>query len=152
VRAVRDTGGRFLKRQEKTGLWFEIGDNSAREKAGQALRQRATEMRKILFDSGQFQQQAKKKVKGKQPLLQQQIMVSLGPAMSYAAFNPMLAAPGIPITMNPQYDVNKGNFPPPLAGVHPMNPNDHNDQLSQSYMKVALLKGETTNGFPPKGA
>ena len=49
VRAIRENNGRFLKRDEKTGLFFEIGDVNAREKAGQALRQRAPEMRKILF-------------------------------------------------------------------------------------------------------
>lgn len=40
-----------MKRDEKTGLWFEIGDDAAREKTSQALRQRAPEMRKILFDT-----------------------------------------------------------------------------------------------------
>jgi hypothetical protein len=32
-------------------LWFEIGDDAAREKTSQALRQRAPEMRKLLFDT-----------------------------------------------------------------------------------------------------
>jgi len=51
VRSIRGTGGKFLKKDEKTGLWFEIGDDAAREKTSQALRQRAPEMRKLLFDS-----------------------------------------------------------------------------------------------------
>lgn len=49
VRTIRETGGRFLKRDEKAGLWFEIGDDGAREKTSQALRQRAPEMRRLLF-------------------------------------------------------------------------------------------------------
>jgi hypothetical protein len=40
-----------LKRDEKSGLWFEVGDDAAREKTSQALRQRAPEMRKILFET-----------------------------------------------------------------------------------------------------
>ena len=44
----RKYGGRFLKR-ESDGLWYEIGDDRAQEKVGQAFRQKAPEMRKILF-------------------------------------------------------------------------------------------------------
>lgn len=32
VRSIRDANGRFLRKDEKTGLWFEIGDDAAREK------------------------------------------------------------------------------------------------------------------------
>lgn len=51
VRAIRESGGRFLKKGNKSNLWYEIGDDAAREKTSQALRQRAPEMRKLLFDS-----------------------------------------------------------------------------------------------------
>merc|ERR1712154_669863 len=51
VSAIRQRNGRFLKNDEKSGLWFEIGDDAAREKTSQALRQRAPEMRKLLFDT-----------------------------------------------------------------------------------------------------
>lgn len=50
VRSVRERNGRFLKKIEKTGLWVEIGDDLAREKTSQALRQRAPEYRKQLFE------------------------------------------------------------------------------------------------------
>ena len=53
VKTIRASKGRFLKRDEKSGLWFEIGDDAAREKTSQALRQRAPEMRKLLFDTEQ---------------------------------------------------------------------------------------------------
>jgi hypothetical protein len=49
VKAIRDRNGRFLKKVEKTGLWYEIGDAAAREKTSQALRQRAPEYRRQLF-------------------------------------------------------------------------------------------------------
>lgn len=51
VRAIRESGGRFLKKGNKSDSWYEIGDDAAREKTSQALRQRAPEMRKLLFDS-----------------------------------------------------------------------------------------------------
>lgn len=57
VRTIRENNGRFLKKDEKRGLWLEIGDDSAREKTSQALRQRAPEMRKILFEDEQRNQQ-----------------------------------------------------------------------------------------------
>jgi hypothetical protein len=50
VRKIRENNGRFLKKNQKSsGLWFEIGDDAAREKTSQALRQRAPEIRKLLF-------------------------------------------------------------------------------------------------------
>ncbi|KAL3790325.1 hypothetical protein ACHAWO_010335 [Cyclotella atomus] len=55
VRTIREMNGRFLKKDEKLGLWFEIGDDGAREKTSQALRQRAPEMKKILFEDEQRQ-------------------------------------------------------------------------------------------------
>jgi hypothetical protein len=33
--------GRFLKLDEKTGMWFDVGDKKAREKTSQALREKA---------------------------------------------------------------------------------------------------------------
>jgi hypothetical protein len=30
VRQIRATGGKFTKKDEKTGLWFEVGDDAAR--------------------------------------------------------------------------------------------------------------------------
>lgn len=37
--------GRFLKMDEKTGLWNDVGDKKAREKTSQALRERAPQIR-----------------------------------------------------------------------------------------------------------
>lgn len=38
--------GRFLKLDEKTGLWQDVGDKKAREKTSQALREKAPEIRR----------------------------------------------------------------------------------------------------------
>ena len=38
--------GRFLKLDEKTGLWNDVGDKKAREKTSQALREKAPLIRK----------------------------------------------------------------------------------------------------------
>lgn len=70
--------GRFLKKDEKLGLWFEIGDDGAREKTSQALRQRAPEMRKILFEDEQRQQVAQQEA-----MMQRQFMMQGG-------MNPMM--------------------------------------------------------------
>ena len=44
VQMIRQSGGRFL-RKDKDGLYYDIGDESAREKTSQALRHRTFEMR-----------------------------------------------------------------------------------------------------------
>ena len=48
VRAVRNQNppGRFLQKDEKNGLWYDIGDQKAREKTSQALREGAPEIRR----------------------------------------------------------------------------------------------------------
>jgi hypothetical protein len=71
VRTIREMNGRFLKKDEK-GLWFEIGDDGAREKTSQALRQRAPEMKKILFEDEQrMQQQQAQEVMMQRNMMQQ---------------------------------------------------------------------------------
>mmetsp|Transcript_25249 Transcript_25249/g.35604 ORF Transcript_25249/g.35604 Transcript_25249/m.35604 type:complete len:652 (+) Transcript_25249:309-2264(+) len=48
VRAVRaqNPPGRFLQKNERTGLWYDIGDQKAREKTSQALREGAPDIRR----------------------------------------------------------------------------------------------------------
>jgi len=51
VTEIRNRNGRFLKKDEKLGLWFEIGDDLAREKTSQALRQRAPDhLRRLMVE------------------------------------------------------------------------------------------------------
>jgi hypothetical protein len=54
VKEVRSRGGRFLRKNDKDNLYYEIGDANAREKTSQALRQRAPEIRKMMFEHHQF--------------------------------------------------------------------------------------------------
>lgn len=44
--------GRFLQKNDSTNLWFDIGDQKAREKTSQALREGAPEIRKVLGVEG----------------------------------------------------------------------------------------------------
>eukprot|EP00554_Chaetoceros_debilis_P008845 CAMPEP_0194102466 /NCGR_PEP_ID=MMETSP0150-20130528/3068_1 /TAXON_ID=122233 /ORGANISM="Chaetoceros debilis, Strain MM31A-1" /LENGTH=826 /DNA_ID=CAMNT_0038789429 /DNA_START=215 /DNA_END=2695 /DNA_ORIENTATION=- len=50
VQTIRqlDPSGRFLKQDKASGKWIEIGDERARKKAGQAMREKADETRKEL--------------------------------------------------------------------------------------------------------
>ena len=47
VRAIRngDPPGRFLRKDEKTQKWYDIGDKKAAEKTSQALREKANEVK-----------------------------------------------------------------------------------------------------------
>ena len=50
VQSIRNLNppGRFLQRDEQTGLWYDIGDQKAREKTSQALREGAPDIRKTI--------------------------------------------------------------------------------------------------------
>jgi hypothetical protein len=50
VSKVRARQGRFLKKNEEKGTWYEIGDDLAREKTSQALRQKAPDFRRQMAD------------------------------------------------------------------------------------------------------
>lgn len=81
VRSIRENNGRFLKKDEKSGLWFEIGDDAAREKTSQALRQRAPEMRKLLFDTEREEARAA----AQEHLRQQRMLMGMPPDMQNAS-------------------------------------------------------------------
>lgn len=139
VRSIRDGNGRFLRKDEKTGLWFEIGDDAAREKTSQALRQRAPEMRKLLFDT----EREEARSAAEDHLRQQRIMMGMPPD----------APPGMPPGMppmppmayaNPAYFqamVANGGKPP---GVPPTAP----DQNYQQAMFQAAMMNNNMNRYP----
>lgn len=105
VRAVREANGRFLRKDDVTGLWFEIGDDAAREKTSQALRQRAPEMRKLLFDTERDEARAV----AEEHMRQQRMMMGLDASGSNGAnpppamqMPPGMASPAMfPPGMNP---------------------------------------------------
>lgn len=90
VRSVRENNGRFLKKDEKTGSWFEVGDDAAREKTSQALRQRAPEMRKLLFDTEREEARAA----AEEQLRQQRMMMAGNVPMAPGMHNGMAMGPG----------------------------------------------------------
>lgn len=52
VSAVREAGGRFLKQDERTHAYHDIGDTKAKEKTQQALREGQKEIRQQLYERG----------------------------------------------------------------------------------------------------
>lgn len=51
--------GRFLKLDESSGLWYDVGDRKAREKTSQALREKAPQLRKQQNEIDEETQQTK---------------------------------------------------------------------------------------------
>eukprot|EP00571_Detonula_confervacea_P017658 CAMPEP_0172312572 /NCGR_PEP_ID=MMETSP1058-20130122/17977_1 /TAXON_ID=83371 /ORGANISM="Detonula confervacea, Strain CCMP 353" /LENGTH=426 /DNA_ID=CAMNT_0013026073 /DNA_START=130 /DNA_END=1410 /DNA_ORIENTATION=- len=125
VRTIREMNGRFLKKDEKLGLWFEIGDDGAREKTSQALRQRAPEMRKILFEDEQRQQQHQQQ----EMMMQRQQLMGMGQMGQGMGGNFGQMNPAAAVSMGG----NMGNFNPGMgnpAGAQGGN----NSELSQSLI------------------
>lgn len=54
VDAVRELGGRFLLLDDNTGMYNDIGDQKAKEKTSQALREGQTSIRKRLLQNGEM--------------------------------------------------------------------------------------------------
>jgi len=125
VRTIREMNGRFLKKDEKLGLWFEIGDDGAREKTSQALRQRAPEMRKILFEDEQRQQQQH------QDVIQRHQLMSMGQGMQGMGGNFPQMGP-VAASMNG----NMGNFAASMGANQASGSNNgnNNDDISQSLL------------------
>lgn len=90
-----------LTRYLPSGQWFEIGDDAAREKTSQALRQRAPEMRKILFDTER--EEARVATESQMRQQQQQRMMGAGMAspQNGAGVLPAMASGIPPMAMHP---------------------------------------------------
>ena len=137
VRSVRENNGRFLKKDEKTGLWYEIGDDAAREKTSQALRQRAPEMRKLLFDTEREEARAAAEEHMRQ---HQRMMMGMPPEMVAQMQNmPMMpmGPGGVPM------------FPTPamMAQMASGKPPNGQDPYSQMFNMMA----PRFPGMPPAG-
>jgi hypothetical protein len=135
VRSIRDANGRFMRKEEKTGLWFEIGDDAAREKTSQALRQRAPEMRKLLFDT----EREEARSVAEDHMRQQRIMMGMPPD----------APPGMP--MPPMAYANPAYFQAMVAngGKPPGPPQNAQDPNYQQAMFQAAMMNNNMNRFPP---
>ena len=72
VAAIREQKGRFLERDAKKEIWFDIGDKKAVEKTSQALREGQPKLRKKMVEMGQMPpEQANDGIDPQQQLLQQ---------------------------------------------------------------------------------
>ena len=138
VKNIRDNNGKFLKKDEKSGLWFEIGDDAAREKTSQALRQRAPEMRKLLFDT----EREEARVAAEEHLRQQRMLVGMSgsPGSNEGGMpnmaNPMLNPAFMAMAMQQQ-----GGSP----GQVPPNPEAY------AQMMAGMMQGNIPR-FPPPAA
>ena len=160
VRGIRENNGAFLRRDEKSGLWYEIGDDAAREKTSQALRQRAPEMRKILFESEreQARQEGEEQLRQQQQLLASGLGAGAGDlsgfnlqGMPHQGFNPMqqLSQQGSNPMLNPLFAMQMQKQA--LGGQMGNLPHDPYSQMSQNLMTAALLGGGI-NRFATNGA
>lgn len=168
VRSIRENKGRFLKKDEKSGLWYEIGDDAAREKTSQALRQRAPEMRKLLFDTEREEARAA----AQEHLRQSRMMIGIPPEMMNGAMPPG-AAPGTgpqppPMNMHPGANpifpnpalfamAGKNGMPPPPGPAANMPPGSAPGQggaPTDPYMmfNAAMMAGAAGTFMPPPGA
>ena len=141
VRSIRDTTGRFLRKDEKSGLWFEVGDDAAREKTSQALRQRAPEMRKLLFDT----EREEARSVAEDHLRQQRIMMGMPPDVP-----PGILPPGMPMPpmayANPAYFqamVASGGKPPGAP------PNAQDPNYQQAMFQAAMMNNSNMSRYPP---
>jgi len=158
VRTIREMNGRFLKKDEKQGLWFEIGDDGAREKTSQALRQRAPEMRKILFEDEQRQHVAQQEAMMQRQFMMHQgqmPMMGQGMQMQMNGMNGMQMQgrmgmqgmhPGMMGAMNPMGGMGGMGGPTGMGmGMGPMNAENFAAMPSQMAMPQS-------NGMGPSAA
>ncbi|EJK68744.1 hypothetical protein THAOC_10051 [Thalassiosira oceanica] len=132
VRTVREMNGRFLKKDDKLGLWFEIGDDGAREKTSQALRQRAPEMRKILMEDEQRQTQEQ---------LRSRMMMQMGGTPNMDNSMPSNLGMNNNMTMNPNFR-NQQNSMPSMPNQFMMN------QMMMNNMRMNMMGGSgNTDGM-----
>lgn len=127
VQAIRQMNGRFLKKDDAKDLWFEIGDDSAREKTSQALRQRAPEMRKILHEDEQRRQQLQHQQQAEHQMMINRQLLALARGGGIGGnYTQMNALAGIGHSFNPSSMMSN-----PLMG---QGGNVINPDLSQSLL------------------
>jgi hypothetical protein len=143
VRSIRDANGRFLRKDEKSGLWFEIGDDAAREKTSQALRQRAPEMRKLLFDT----EREEARSVAEDHLRQHRIMMGMPPDVPSGVLPPGMPMPPMAYA-NPAYFqamVANGGKPPGAP------PNAQDPNYQQAMFQAAMMNNNMSRYQPPAG-
>jgi len=117
-----DPPGRFLKEDVNSGVWYEVGDERARRKTGQALREDAPEIKEEMMEiEGEMHRSKLSKLTMMSGQIPFGAMVSPGPAGNMypsMPFPPMFY-PGpmyYPQMCPPQYP---SHYPVPLPGTIP---------------------------------
>lgn len=158
VRTIREMNGRFLKKDEKLGLWFEIGDDGAREKTSQALRQRAPEMKKILFEDEQRQRKEQLARQQQQAALMQRSFMnnsSMNNGFSFSNNNFSRSMPSMEDNFN---NMNSMSSNMNSSDLPSLNPGDNSvyEQYAMLQQKKyfareqdVFLKKLAMNGFDP---
>jgi len=139
VRAIRcgSPPGRFLKKDSKNGMWYDVGDRHASEKTSQALREKTQaekaarfdeDKRKRLREGGLSQLASQRSARNVYPVLPLPAALSPADLQRMAPFVPQMAGVpvmgpfGVPMVMPPPND-DKAKAPKPadpsvtLAGV-----------------------------------
>jgi len=119
-----DPPGRFLKEDPGSGLWQEVGDERARRKTGQALREDAPDLREEMEvqDRSNYMMTAQQHPYGMMP------MDPIAGGM-YPGYAPMPYPPGA--MYYPQM------YPPQYPGQYPLPPPPHMPQAPPSTMPQA---------------
>lgn len=126
VDTVRRRSGRFLKKDAVAGVWKDVGNNKAREKTSQALREGAPEIRD--HDN---------KRKGPPAPIPNGVGVLMHPNHPPMRFPPHLAPPPHPSMTNP-------SSLPPSAQV--VSPNSSTSSLQPTDEQV--IRSAATSSFP----
>lgn len=61
IKTISDRGGRFLSRESKSGLWFQVTEEKARDKTSQALRENAPKLREAIEKENEDIRRAREK-------------------------------------------------------------------------------------------
>lgn len=110
VSEIRTLNGRFLQRDAKTGLWMDIGDEKARDKTSQALRENAPSIRAEIED--EINEQRAELYKDE-------------PTHGPAAYPPPAGGSSYYSSWYPSYYGYSQPPPPPPHGSHPYPPPPH---------------------------
>jgi hypothetical protein len=119
VSEIRELKGRFLQRDSKSGLWKDIGDEKARDKTSQALRENAPSIRAEIEE--EINEQRAELYKDE-------------PSPSHLPTYPPPTSSGYYSSWYPSYyGYSSHPPPPPQHGVHPYPPPPHSAYPPHHY-------------------
>jgi len=150
VNIIRNKNGRFLKKEDDDSLWYEIGDDLAREKTSQALRQKAPEHRRIMEEQDQMARERFAVM----PTLPPQMLAPVHPQLSGAVgvpVHPMVDGHGHGGMMGRRVSAAESMMDMPVPGVavqgmpslhpheqalHQGQPGSPDDELMMQYIAL----------------